>query len=105
MRQAVMVFVGILLTLAATAAGSQEFQREGDRVLVKGVFQSVAVDRRQIVVDDTIFAIGPAVWIDGTSQTVDKLADLIDHNETVELELSGESRNGYLKVTRIHTNP
>ena len=105
MKQVVMVLIGTILTLAATAASSQTIQPDGSDNLTTGTMQYVSPEEGLIVVDDQSYALRKAVWIDGTRHRVDEVKPLLERNETVELELSSDTLNGYRLVTHIHTNP
>ena len=106
MRYAVRTLTSCFLTLAVTAAGAQEIQMgENGNSRVLGTIHYIDAEQNRIVVNDMSYSLGQAVWIDGTRHKVDRLTELLDRNETVELELSGESGNGYPKAIRIHTNP
>ena len=106
MRHTVMILMGALLTLAATTAGSQEIQLDSEqRNRLNGTVHYVDLEHSQIVVNDMTYSLGEAVWIDGTRHRVEQLKELVDLNETVELEFSGQGGNGDRRVTRIHTNP
>ena len=106
MRHIMRIIGGALLALAVTTAGGQEIRLEdsGD-VRITGTMHYVAPDENRIVVNDMTYSLGRVVWINGTLQRVERLTELLNRNETVELELSEESGNGYPRVTRIHTNP
>lgn len=106
MRHAVRIIGGALLALAVTTAGGQEI-RMGDSgdIQITGTMHYVDPGENRIVVNDMTYSLGQVVWINGTLQRVERLTELLDRNETIELELSGESGNGYPRVTRIHTNP
>ena len=100
MKYLLIAILSIMMALAATNVAALE-QSESN----KGSFNNVLEEYNQLVVDDQIYALGKTVWIDGTKYPVDRVKELLDKGDTIELELSGERRGGYGVVTRIKTNP
>ena len=108
MRYVLLVAFSMILALIATTAGAQEASEEAlnsDDRGTRGTFHRVIAEYDQLVMDDEIYALQETVWVDGTKYPADRVEEILQKDDAIELILSGARRGGYQVVTRIRTNP